>query len=53
MAAGVIAIARVATRDPATIALAALVAVIVLWRHINPALLILGAGLLGWLALRP
>jgi chromate transporter len=52
MAAGVIAIARVATRDAATIALAAAVTVILLWRHVNPALLILAGGLLGWLVLR-
>ena len=52
MAAGVIAIARVATRDAVTIALAAVVTVVLLWRHINPALLILAAGLLGWFALR-
>jgi chromate transport protein ChrA len=52
MAAGVIAIAKVATRDAATIALAAVVTVILLWRHINPALLILAAGVLGLLVLR-
>lgn len=52
MAAGVIAIAKVATRDAATIALAAVVTVILLWRHVNPALLILAAGVLGLLVLR-
>jgi chromate transporter len=52
MAAGVIAIAKVATRDVATVALGAAVAAVLLWRHINPALLILAAGLLGLLILR-
>ena len=47
MAAGVIAIAKVATRDAATIALALAVTAILLWRHINPALLILAGGILG------
>jgi chromate transporter len=51
MASGVVAIARVATRDVATIALAAVVTVVLLARHINPALLILAAGLLGLLRL--
>jgi chromate transporter len=53
MAAGVIAIARVAIQDAPTIALAAAVTGILLWRHINPALLILAGGLVGWLFLRP
>jgi chromate transporter len=52
MGAGVIAIARVAAHNPATIALAAAVTVVLLWRHINPALLILAGGLVGWLAFR-
>jgi chromate transporter len=53
MAAGVIAIAKVATRDVTTIAMASLVTVILLRRHVNPALLILAGGLVGWLLLRP
>jgi chromate transporter len=52
MAAGVVAIARVATRDAATIALAAVVTAALLWRRINPALLILASGALGLLILR-
>jgi chromate transporter len=52
MGAGVVAIAKVATRDVATIALAAVVAAILLWRHVNPALLILAAGALGLLLFR-
>jgi chromate transporter len=52
MAAGVIALARVATRDFTTIAMAALVTVVLLRRHVNPALLILAGGLMGWLLLR-
>jgi chromate transporter len=52
MAAGVVTIAKVATRDVATIALAAVVTAVLLWRHVNPALLIVGAGLLGLLGLR-
>jgi chromate transporter len=53
MAAGVIAIARVAIQDALTVALAAAVTGILLWRHVNPALLILAGGLVGWLFLRP
>jgi chromate transporter len=52
MGAGVIAIAKVATRDVTTMAMAAMVTVILLRRHINPALLILAGGLVGWLLLR-
>lgn len=52
MAAGVVAIAEVATRDVAAIGVAVVVAMILLTRHINPALLILAAGLLGFLAFR-
>jgi len=52
MAAGVIAIAKVATRDAGTIALAAAVAGVLLWRHVNPALLILAGGLVGGLLFR-
>jgi chromate transporter len=53
MGAGVIAIARVATRDLVTMAMAAVVATVLLRRHVNPALLILAGGLVGWLLLRP
>jgi chromate transport protein ChrA len=52
MAAGVIAIGKVATRDITTLAMAALVTAILLRRDVNPALLILGGGLAGWLLLR-
>jgi chromate transporter len=52
MAAGVVAIARVATHNVATVGLAAAVTLILLWRHINPALLILAGGAVGWLVLR-
>ena len=52
MGAGVIAIAKVAVRDVATMALALAVTAILLSRHINPALLILAGGLVGVLLLR-
>lgn len=53
MGAGVIAIARVATREPATVVMAAAVALVLLRRRVNPALLIVAGGLVGWLLLRP
>ncbi len=48
MLAGTITIARMAVTDPRTIALAAAVTGILLWRKINPAYLILASALLGW-----
>ena len=48
MLAGTITIARIAVTDPRTIALAAVVTGILLWRKINPAYLILASALLGW-----
>lgn len=48
MLAGTITIARLAVTDPWTIALAAVVTAILLWRKVNPAYLILASALLGW-----
>src|SRR5262245_57505616 len=50
MAAGVLAIAKVATRDALSAAVALVVAAVLLWRHVNPALLIIAAGLLAFAA---
>jgi chromate transporter len=48
MLAGTITIAKIAVTDPRTIALAAAVTGILLWRKINPAYLIVASALLGW-----
>jgi chromate transporter len=51
MLAGTITIARIAVTDPHTIALAAAVTGILLWRKINPAYLIIASAALGWVML--
>jgi chromate transporter len=51
MLAGTITIAKIAVTDPRTIAMAAAVTAILLWRKVNPAYLILACALLGFLVL--
>jgi chromate transporter len=51
MLSGVVTIARVATRDIPTIAIALVVLAILLRHRVNPAWLILASGVIGWLAL--
>jgi chromate transporter len=51
MLAGTITIAKIAVTEPRTIALAIAVTAILLWRKINPAYLIVGSAVLGWVML--
>lgn len=52
MLAGTITIARIAVTDPRTIAMAAAVTAVLLWRKVNPAYLILACALAGWAVLQ-
>jgi chromate transporter len=51
MCAGILSLARVAIVDVTTGLLAAAVFVVLLRRHVNPAFLVLGGGIAGWLLL--
>ena len=51
MCAGILALARVAIVDVKTGLLAVAVFVVLLRRHVNPAFLVLGGGIAGWLLL--
>jgi chromate transporter len=52
MLAGTITIGRIAVTDPRTIAMAGAVTGLLLWRSVNPAWLIVGCGVLGFVVLR-
>lgn len=52
MLAGTITIARIAVTQPRSVAIAATVTAILLWRKVNPAYLILASAVLGWLVLQ-
>jgi len=53
MCSGVVTLAKVALVNVTTVLIAAAVLVILLRRHVNPGLLIVASGLLGWLVLVP